>query len=93
MTRADAVTGTVREDVFARDGYACVAPRLGAVDECRPPLTLDHIQDGYGRMGKRAPSDTAHLVSVCWHHHLDGWATAHRPELRDYIKAANGEGS
>ena len=37
-------------------------------------------------MGKRAPSDAAHLVTLCWHHHLDGWATAHRPELRAYLR-------
>jgi DNA modification methylase len=38
-------------------------------------------------MGKRAPSDMAHLVVLCeWHHLQSGWATAHRPELRAYLK-------
>ena len=47
-------------------------------------LTLDHVKDE-PRMGKRAPSDMAHLVTVCWRHHLGGWATAHRAELREYL--------
>lgn len=51
----------------------------------RSALTLDHVKDA-PRMGKRAPSDPAHLVVLCWHHHMDGWATAHRPELREYLR-------
>jgi len=38
-------------------------------------------------MGKRAPSDYFHLATICHHHHLDGWATAHRPLLREYLGA------
>ena len=53
-------------------------------------LTLDHVKDE-PMMGKRAPSDVRHLVTVCWHHHLGGWATSHRPELRQYL--ANREGA
>lgn len=59
---------------------------------CGGRTTLDHIQDGYGRMGKRAPSDAAHLVSLCENHHLwTGWATAHRPELRAYLASVEGK--
>jgi hypothetical protein len=87
--RRDPVTTTVRIEVFERDS-GCVAPELGALDLCNGRLTLDHIQDGYGRMGKRAPSDPGHLVSLCWHHHLDGWATSHRPELRAYLASVEG---
>lgn len=57
-------------------------------------LTLDHVKD-QPKVGdpiekrrasrRRAPSDMAHLVTLCWHHHLDGWATSHRPGLRAYI--------
>jgi len=96
------VTPDTRQRVIERDmagsldGNPCVAPRLGAKDDCadqwgRPiwvleerSITLDHVRE-QPMMGKRAPSDMAHLVSVCWHHHLDGWATAHRPELRAYL--------
>lgn len=48
-------------------------------------LTLDHVNENYGRMGKAAPGDEQRLVTVCYHHHLNGWATGHRPELRSYI--------
>ena len=82
--KRDPVTADVRWAVFARDGRRCIAPRLGASDECAGPLTLDHVKD-QPMMGKRAPSDPAHLASICRHHHLDGWATAHRPELRAYL--------
>lgn len=52
-------------------------------------LTLDHVKD-QPRMGKRAPSDVRHLVTICWHHHLNGWATAHRPALRSYLALRSG---
>ena len=82
------MTPELRISVLTRDKM-CVAAKLGAADPCSGALTLDHIQEGYGRMGKRAPSDPAHLVTLCWHHHLDGWATSHRPELRAYLEGVN----
>ena len=102
MTRRDPVTPEVREAVLRRDG-GCVAPELwpciehGAdcgspPDPCDGRLTLDHVKDE-PRMGKRAPSDPAHLVTLCWHHHLDGWATSHRPELRAYLREVSHEHS
>jgi hypothetical protein len=49
-------------------------------------LTLDHVKS-QPMMGKRAPSDMEHLVTVCEHHHLwSGWATSHRPLLRRYLE-------
>jgi hypothetical protein len=43
-------------------------------------------------MGKRAPSDERHLVTLCEQHHLwTSWATSHRPELRDYLRRVNGD--
>jgi hypothetical protein len=88
MVRRDPITPEVREAVLRRD-RDCVAPLLGATDPCRGRLTLDHVKDA-PMMGRRAPSDPAHLVTLCWHHHLDGWATSHRPELRQYLKEVEG---
>ena len=82
--RKDPVTPELRLAVLQRDGD-CVAFQFAATDECRGRLTLDHVKD-QPMMGKRAPSDLAHLVTVCEHHHLDGWATSHRPELREYLR-------
>jgi hypothetical protein len=86
----DPVTGAVALAVLERDG-GCVAVKLGASPyECRGPLTLDHVKD-QPRMGKRAPSDVRHLVTICTAHHLEnGWATSHRPELREYLRNVNG---
>jgi hypothetical protein len=63
-------------------------------------LTLDHVPDKMGekkgmsiagdRKGVRAPSDVQHLVTLCWHHHLNGWATSHRDALRAHIAARGG---
>jgi hypothetical protein len=85
--RRDPVTPEVAAAVFARDG-GCVAPRLGgSFLDCDGRLTLDHVRD-FPMMGKRAPSDMAHLVTLCTRHHLwNGWATSHRPELREYLRS------
>ena len=84
MTR-DPVTQAVALEVLARDN-GCVAVTLGEdPSSCTGRLTLDHVKD-QPRMGKRAPSDPAHLVALCFSHHLNGWATAHRPQLREYLR-------
>jgi hypothetical protein len=83
--KADPVTPELRVAVFLRD-KACVAVTLGEdPSTCHGRATLDHVKD-QPRMGKRAPSDARHLVTVCEHHHLEGWATSHRPELREYLR-------
>lgn len=80
----DRVTIETAALVFQRD-KGCVAVELGEwAGSCNGRLTLDHVRD-QPMMGKRAPSDLQHLVALCWHHHLDGWATSHRPELRAYL--------
>ena len=84
----DPVTHALRLAVLERDGERCVTTFIEwdqDIDACAGPLTLDHVQEGYGRMGKRAPSRLDTLAVVCAHHHLDGWATSHRPELRAYL--------
>lgn len=84
----DPVTPDVRLAVLVRDS-GCVAVTLGEPErDCQGRLTLDHVKD-QPRMGKRAPSDGAHLVTLCWAHHLNGWATSHRPALRAYLVRVN----
>jgi len=84
--RPDAVSPELALAVLRRDG-GCVAVTLSEdPSTCGGRLTLDHVKD-QPRMGKRAPSDAAHLVSLCWTHHFDGWATSHRPELREYLRS------
>jgi hypothetical protein len=80
------VTHDVALTVLQRDA-GCVAVALGeAPSTCGGRLTLDHVKD-QPRMGVRAPSDPAHLVALCENHHLwTGWATSHRPELREYLR-------
>jgi len=56
-------------------------------------LQLDHVSTkGHTAMGKRAPSDMRHLVALCPYHHIpSGWATSHRPLLRDYLESLYGD--
>lgn len=83
--RTDPVTSDVALLVLQRDS-GCVAVTLGQdPSTCVGRLQLDHVRDE-PMMGKRAPSDPRHLVSVCAYHHLGGWATSHRPELRAYLR-------
>lgn len=84
--RKDPVTPDVLLAVLQRDA-GCVAVTLGEdPSSCRGRLTLDHVKD-QPRMGVRAPSDPAHLAAVCEWHHLEGWATSHRPALREYLRS------
>ena len=85
--RTDRVSPETAIAVFERDG-GCMAPRLGgSFLDCDGRLTLDHVRD-QPMMGKRAPSDPAHLVTLCERHHLwNGWATSHRPEIREYLRS------
>lgn len=96
--KSDPVTPELRDRVMSRDSwesfrrtksaYPCVAGFLspGASAMCFGPLTLDHVKDE-PRMGKRAPSDDRHLVTLCRYHHIDSeWATSHRPLLRWYLR-------
>ena len=74
-------------ELAASYGWVIVetSKRTYYLDACSGQLTLDHVKD-QPRMGVRAPSDMAHLVTLCAFHHLDsGWATSHRPELREYL--------
>jgi hypothetical protein len=89
--RKDPVTPELALAVLRRD-QGCVAPRLGgSFMDCGGRSTLDHVKDE-PRMGVRAPSDMAHLVTLCEGHHLwTGWATANRPALREYLRSVNGE--
>ncbi len=94
--RTDPVSPELHAAVLVRDRM-CVRARMDRAHECRDVwgnphsprdlerLQLDHIQEGYGRMGKRAPSTMGTLVALCAGAHLGGWATAHRPELRAYL--------
>lgn len=92
----DPVTPEVYIAVMERDA-GCVAVALGEPpDDCRGRLQADHVKDQpqigdppVKRKGPRAPSDLAHLVAVCEWHHLYGWATGHRPQLRDYLREKN----
>ena len=84
--RRDPVTPELALFVLQRDA-GCMAVRFGEPStSCSGRLTLDHVKDA-PRMGKRAPSDAAHLVALCeWHHIWSGWATSHRNELRAYLR-------
>ena len=87
----DPVTPELRAAVLERDG-GCVAPLISGwylVEFCEGPLQLDHVRE-QPMMGKRAPSDMAHLAAVCRAHHTEnGWATSHRPALRAYLRRVN----
>jgi|ERR1035437_378273 hypothetical protein len=86
----DPVTPELRQAVLERD-RGCVARRLDSLaGYCSGTLTLDHVKEE-PRLGVRAPSDPAHLVTLCQGHSEVGmksghqWNTANRPLLRSYL--------
>ncbi len=88
----------VIERVVERQRGACLARIIDdRADECDGRLQFDHVRDqphvgqpvvkrGPRRRHRyRAPSDDGHLVAVCAHHHLHGWATSHRDDIRRWL--------
>jgi hypothetical protein len=70
--RRDPVTPELRIAVLERDGGRCMAPSLGGRwEDCWGRLTLEHVKDEL-RAAVRAPSDPAHLVTLCQGHTEDG---------------------
>jgi len=67
----DRVTPDVALFVLNRDS-GCIAPRLGgSAMDCWGRNTIAHVKDE-PRMGRRAPSDPAHLATICQGHAEDG---------------------
>src|SRR5213076_2283135 len=65
--KRDRVTPGIRLAVFRRDA-GCLAPQLGgSMMDCWGRLTIEHVKDSL-RLGKRAPSDEQHLVTLCSGH-------------------------
>lgn len=91
--RTDPVDPMLRIRVLQRDN-GCVALRLDpGAGPCAGRLTLDHVRDE-AMLGRRAPSDERHLVTLCELHHTglvagSNWATSHRPELRVYLASVD----
>ena len=107
MAKKDPVSPELHQAILNRDRQimlssgvlqrtTCVAPVVdpSQLGMCFGRSTLDHVQDSYGRMGRRAASDAEHLVTICQAHSEAGaragyqWNTAHRPELRQYLATA-----
>jgi len=92
----DPVTPEVRAAVLRRD-QQCVLSALEAAHICRDAwghtcdpydldgLTLEHVKDELA-MGKRAPSDPAHLVALCAHANIGVPSKAQRAMLRQYLR-------
>lgn len=52
-------------------------------------LTLEHVHDGYGLMGRRAPSDMAHLVALCGAANVGVPSKTQRQAMRRYLAEVN----
>lgn len=50
-------------------------------------LTLNHVKM-QPMMGKKAPDDEAHLITVCWFHGVQGWELSRRAIslMRAYLR-------
>ena len=75
--RVTAEERRVYDAVMERD-RGCMAPVLDpSVDGCSGPLTRQHVRKNPGdpRITK-----IDRVLILCWHHHLDGWATS-KPAL------------
>jgi hypothetical protein len=75
----------VYDYVTSRD-RGCIAPVVDtSADPCRGPLHREHVRPGGGAMGMRRITRKDAVLILCAHHHLDGWATSHKQEMRDHL--------
>lgn len=88
------INGPIKSEAeyLAGDPWICVAvlidQRLWGT--CSGEMERDHVHTHTGgTKGKRPETTMETLVILCHHHHQNGWATSHRPEIREYIKEAN----
>ena len=94
--KADTVRESDAAYIYARDEGRCLAPLLARqngqpVDPCQGRVTIEHVHSGYGMTGKRAPSDKYHMLLLCLHHNVDGWASMHKDWERAYLLRVEGE--
>ena len=99
MAGRDLVTPAVRAYVLLRD-KRCFLAKIEEGHLCRDRwgrqhdsddlerLTLDHVKDG-PMMGRRAPSDPAHLVALCYSENVRGPSKVTRAAERSYLHEIN----
>jgi len=78
---------------------AYAAPLLGITHKCADQwgephaatdlskMTVDHVHDGGGMVGKRATSDEQHLTAMCAAENIRGPSRAMRQAQREYLAA------
>ena len=90
------VTPILRRVVLLRDGM-CTLARIDADHQCRDQwgnphaiddldkLTLEHVKSA-SMMGRRAPSDAAHLVALCAAANIAVPSRVQRNAMREYLR-------
>jgi hypothetical protein len=90
------VTPAIHAAVLFRD-RGCILAKMDPEHACRDQwgnphaptdlgaLTLEHVKDDL-RMGKRAPSDPAHMVALCWAANLRPPTKEQRAGFRAYLR-------
>ena len=88
MKRRDPVSPEVYAAVRARDGYACVGPRIGMPGPCHSIAEVDHVRAS-GGLGLRSASKLPNLVTLCRDHHRLKTEAGRtwRPRLLEYLGA------
>lgn len=90
------VDPAIRRAVLERDG-ACILAKIEPDHVCRDlwghphasddldRLSLEHVKDQL-TMGKRAPSDEAHMVALCGYANVAVPSKRQREYFRDYLR-------
>ena len=95
--RVSTITRELRRAILTRDG-ACLLSKIEPDHACRDlwgnphaptdldRLTLEHVKDA-SMMGRRAPSDAAHLVALCAAANFGVPSKSQRDAFRSYLRA------
>ena len=97
--RVGSISAELRREILERD-KRCFLARLYNDHVCRDlwgnphrsddldRLSLEHVKD-QGMMGRRAPSDPAHLLALCATANINVPSKGDRIAMRAYLRAVN----
>ena len=93
--------GALRQEVFHRDEWRCLAPLLDptvTAYDCMGPFQIPALlapgvyrvdsltlEHVHEEPGMRRVHRKDHCITLCWYHNVEGWSQSHRTEENEHL--------